>query len=78
MPSAERIRSTTGFSEPEQLTQHKPKRLIEGFVCNPSLSHIFVSLYEVVIAIDLVVCVISQVSLEDTASVGYDGNSHKR
>ena len=32
---------TTGFSEPEQLTQHKPKRLIEGFVCNPLLPAIF-------------------------------------
>jgi len=28
---------TAGFSEPEQLTQHKSKRLIEGFVCNPLL-----------------------------------------
>ncbi|MEQ1906983.1 MAG: hypothetical protein ABL888_22555, partial [Pirellulaceae bacterium] len=28
-------RITLGFSEPEQLTQHKSKRLIEGFVCNP-------------------------------------------
>ena len=27
--------STAGFSEPEQLTQRKSKRLIEGFVCNP-------------------------------------------
>ena len=26
---------TTGFSEPEQVTQHKLRRLIEGFVCNP-------------------------------------------
>jgi hypothetical protein len=24
---------TVGFSEPERLTQRKPKRLIEGFVC---------------------------------------------
>ena len=30
---------TPGFSEPEQLTQRKSKRLIEGFVCNPLLSH---------------------------------------
>jgi hypothetical protein len=28
---------TLGFSEPEQLTQRKSKRLIEGFVCNPLL-----------------------------------------
>ncbi len=26
-----------GFSEPEQLTQRKSKRLTEGFVCNPLL-----------------------------------------
>ena len=46
-PGAEVVRSvrvalragTAGFSEPEQLTQRKSKRLIEGFVCNPLLSH---------------------------------------
>jgi hypothetical protein len=31
------IAQTPEFSEPEQLTQHKSKRLIEGFVCNPLL-----------------------------------------
>ncbi len=28
---------TAGFSEPDWLTQHKSKRSIEGFVCNPFL-----------------------------------------
>jgi hypothetical protein len=34
---------THGFSEPEQLTQRKSKRLIEGFVCNPLFVHVSIS-----------------------------------
>jgi hypothetical protein len=38
MPLASFSRITLGFSEPEQVTQRKSPRLIEGFVCNPLLS----------------------------------------
>jgi hypothetical protein len=34
-------RGTLGFSEPEQVTQRKSKRLTEGFVCNPLLIGVF-------------------------------------
>ena len=40
---------TPGFSEPEQLTQHKSKRLIEGFVATLCLSVLYVG-YQVSIA----------------------------